>query len=73
MERTSISWVFFSWEEQCFTEFWMAASYFALEAVLELFSAKLGVLQKAVFYIVLKCSSSSSGQYLWKIPVKNVF
>ena len=28
MERTSISCVFFSWEEQRFTEFWMAASYF---------------------------------------------
>lgn len=28
MERTSISCVFFSWEEQRFTEFWMATSHF---------------------------------------------
>ena len=44
----------FSCEEKHFAELWIAVSYLALEAIVESFSAKVGVLQKTV----LKCSSS---------------
>ena len=35
-------------------EFWIAASYLAFEVIVECYSLKVGVLQKAI----LKCSSS---------------
>ena len=44
----------FPCEEKRFAEFWIAVSFFALEAIVERCSAKVGVLQNAI----LKCSSS---------------
>ena len=51
----------FSCEERHFTALWIAVSYFALEAIVEWCSAKVGVLRKAV----LKCSSPE--------PLVNIF
>ena len=58
----------FSFEEKHFSELWIVLSYFVLEPIIVCYSAKLGVLQKAI----LRFNSSellvkTFEKYLWNM------
>ena len=58
----------FSFEEKHFLELWIVVSYFVLEPIIVCYSAKLGVLQKAILrFNSSKLLVKTFQKYLWNM------